>query len=51
MNVIGGALMYGVNTWEQVRGLQFHFNKVVDAPDIEIERVHPLQQRYAKKNS
>ena len=41
--------MYGVNTWEQVRGLQFYFNKVVDAPDIEIERVHPLQQRYAKK--
>lgn len=37
--------MFGVSTWEEVRKLKFTFKKIVDVPGIEIERVHPLQQK------
>ena len=41
--------MFGVTTWEEVRNLSFIFKKIVDVPGIEIERVHPWQQRAVAK--
>lgn len=37
--------MFGVSTWEEVRGLNFRFKKIVDCPGVEMDRVFPTQQK------